>query len=219
MSNLYNILFIKTGKCATETLRFYLKRYANTNSLAINDKNHEKFFERKKFNVNTNHILYNDKNLLHFANAIDKSLPVLRLSAVRNPIERLYSHYCYGHPRFREGMDFNEWYLKTTSGEIEDYWNVPQWGDRTDNYMWNYMGIKSLDLIHLQYDIIFVKEKFEESLQKLEDVLNFKFKRIENLNVMPDSKGPYEFDSKVIEIFNERNQLDNSLYEYVLKNY
>ena len=137
-----------------------------------------KEFYKNKFNVNTNHILYNDKNLLHFANAIDKSLPVLRLSAVRKPLERLYSHYCYGHPCFMEGMDFNEWYLKTASGEIEDYWNVPQWGDRTDNYMWNYMGIKSLDLIQLQYDIIFVKEKFEESLQKLEDVLNFKFKRI-----------------------------------------
>lgn len=220
MSNLYNILFIKTAKCATETIRFYLKDYAKSNDLGVNDRNHNHYFGLKSFNINTNHILYNDESLVHFTKSIDKSLPILRISSVRKPIERLYSHYRYGHPYYKQGIDFNEWYLGINNGTLEDYWNVPQWGDRTDNYMWNYMGITNLDLIPLQYDLIFVKEKFESSLQKLENLLDYKFERLEHkMNVGPNSKKHYEFDSKVIEIFNERNELDNSLYEYVLNNF
>ena len=44
-------------------------------------------------------------------------------------------------------MDFNEWYIKTMKGEIKDRWPAAHWGDKTNNYMSDYMGIESLDKI------------------------------------------------------------------------
>lgn len=215
-----NILFIKTAKCATETIRLNLIDYAKDLGLIVNDLNFENFFLINKFNINTNHIWSNEESLNHFYNSIDKSLQTVRISSVRNPLLRLYSHYCYGHPYFEMGMDFNEWYIKTIKGELPDKWHVPQWGDKTSNYMWDYMNIKSIDSIKEQYDLIFVTEKFNESLSKLEVMLNYKFQNKDReVNKNPKSKKDYNFDSETIDLFKEYNQKDIELYNYVLNNY
>lgn len=216
----FNILFIKTAKCATETIRVHLIEYAREVGLKINDKNYEEFFSEPLFNINTNHIWSDYRSLTHFYNSIDKKLPTIKISSVRSPLERLYSHYCYGHPYFIKGMDFNEWYIKTIKGEIQDRWPAEHWGDKTNNYMSDYMGIESLDKIMEQYDFIFIKEDFENSLLKLESTLEYKFqKKDKKINKNPKSKKDYKFDSETIDLFNEYNQKDIELYNYVLKNY
>lgn len=214
-----NILFIKTAKCATESIRLHLKEYANDNLLTVNDRNFNSFFFNNDFNINTNHIWYNEKTLNHFYSSIDDNLPTLRISAVRNPLKRLYSHYCFGHPKFLEGMDFNEWYIKVAKGELDDGWVVPEWGDRTNNYMWNYMGLESLDEIEEKYDFIFIKEHFKESLNRFSQILDYKFSKEKKRNFNPKSKKDYIFDSEVISLFEERNQKDIKLYSTVLKNF
>ena len=72
-----NILFIKTAKCATESIRLHLIEYAESELLGINDGNFDNFFNNTSFNVNTNHIWYNEKSLNHFYNSIDKNLPLV----------------------------------------------------------------------------------------------------------------------------------------------
>lgn len=214
-----NILFIKTSKCATESIRLNLFEYAESELLTVNDGNYDNFFSNSSFNINTNHIWYDEKSLNHFYNSIDKNLPTLRVSSVREPMKRLYSHYCFGHPKFLQGMDFNEWYLKVCKGELEDEWIVPQWGDRTDNYMWNYMGLNSLDELEEKYDFIFIKERFSDSLNKFGELLKYKFTDIPKVNINPKSKKDYQFDSEVLSLFEERNQKDISLYNKVLNHF
>jgi len=216
----HNIFFIKTAKCATETIKSYLHEYAKNNKLKVNGGMYHSFLNNSNFNINVNHINYTEENLNHFYNSIDKNLPTIKISSVRNPLERLYSHYCFGHPYFNKGMDFNEWYIKTMKGEIKDRWPAAHWGDKTNNYMSDYMGIESLDKIIEQYDFIFIKEDFENSLLKLESILEYKFqKKNKKINKNPKSKKDYKFDSETIDLFNENNQKDIELYNYVLKNY
>lgn len=215
----YNILFIKTAKTATESIRRYLIEYANFELLGINDGNFNNFYFNSNFNINTNHILPTEDYLNHFYNSIDNNLPILRISSVREPLKRLYSHYCYGHPKFKQGMDFNEWYIKVCKGELLDEWIVPQWGDRTDNYMWNYMGLSSLDDLEEKYDFIFIKERFSESLNHFGNLLNYKFIEKDIINKNPKSKTDYKFDDEVVSLFNERNQKDILLYNKVVSNF
>lgn len=212
-----NIFFIKTAKTATESIKDCLIEYAHSQNLILNNQAYDDFFSINKFNINTNHVFCNEKSLNHFLNSIDPSYPVLKISSVRNPLERLYSHYCFGHPYFKGGMDFNEWYIKTMRGELEDKWNVPQLGDRTNNYMVNYMGINHLDELEEKYDFIFIKEHFTESLEKFGKLLNYKFKSEPKKNINPKSKKNYQFDQEVIDLFKENNQKDIELYNKVVE--
>lgn len=214
-----NILFIKTAKCATESIRRHLIDYAKSESLTVNDGKYNEFFQINKFNLNTNHILFNGEYLTHFYNSIDKKLPTIRITSVRNPLKRLYSHYCFGHPAFYRKMDFNEWYVKVAKGKLNDNWVVPQWGDRTDNYMWNYLGLNSLDELEEKYDFIFIKEKFSECLDDFGKKIDYDFKGEYNNNRNPKSKKDYKFDSETIALFEERNEKDIKLYNKVLKNF
>ena len=216
----HNIFFIKTAKCATETIRSYLHEYAKKNKLKVNTGNYYSYRNNSNFNINVNHIDYSEENLNHFYNSIDKNLPTIKISAVRKPIERLYSHYCFGHPCFNKGIDFNEWYIKETKGEIKQKWPAARWGDKTNNYMSDYMGIESLDNIKQQYDFIFIKEDFKNSLSKFESIIEYQFNnKDKEVNKNSKSKKNYEFDSETIDLFNEHNQKDIELYNYVLKNY
>lgn len=215
---LYNIYFIKTAKCATESIRSYLKEYSNNTGLTINDYKFNSFFLKKKFNINTNHIWANEKSYNHFNKCKDVNLPSLKISSVRNPIERLYSHYCFGHPSFKNGIDFNEWYLRVSRSEISDGWVVPEWGDMTNNYMWNYMGLQSLDDLET-FDFIFIKEKFTESLNKFSNLIEYSFEERPQKNVNPYSIKDYKFTDEVISIFEKNNQKDISLYNKVLNDF
>jgi len=216
----FNILFVKTAKCATETLKKHLLKYAKDNSLKVNDGPFNSFYKNGDWNINTNHIWMNEKSLNHFYNSIDKDKPTIKISSVRNPLDRLYSHYCFGNPSHNAGMDFNEWYVKTIKGEIKDYWPASRWGDKTTNYMWDYMGVSSLESLKEQYDFITVKERFEDSLIKLGNILDYEFEdKTKEINKNPKSKKDYKFTSEVIELFEENNQKDVDLYNYILKNY
>ena len=212
-----NILFIKTAKTATESIRFHLKEYCKKEKLVDNDGFFSAFFHKKKFNVNTNHIFWDDKYINHFYNAIDENLDTLVISSVRHPLERLYSHYCYSHPMHRKGMDFNEWYVKTINGEIEDRWGSPGHRDKTHNYMAGYMGIESIDQLWEKYDFIFVKEYFKPSLELFGGMIGFQFSVPNKKNVNPSSKKDYVFTQEVIDLFNEHNKLDNEIYKQVLR--
>lgn len=214
----YNIYFVKTAKCATETIREYLIQYAKKKRLIINDAKYENFYNKTSFNINTNHIWNNSKSRQHFNKSKSKILPTIHLTAIRQPLERLYSHYCYGHIYHRKGIDFNEWYMKVSNGELEDYWPASQWGDRTNNYISYYMDVKSVEEFEDFYDFVFVKELFNESLDQFEKVLDFEFDRLPNqLNVNKRVNRRYEFSDEVIELFNENNKLDNEIYKRSLE--
>lgn len=215
----YNIFFTKTAKTATETIRRHLKIYATDNNLIINDRNYQSFFNSNKFNINTNHIFSTKEYLNHFYSSIDTNLPILKITSVRKPLERLYSHYCYGNKHFKNGMDFNEWYIKSTKRKITDGWNVPHWGDKSNNYMFDYMNLDSVDEVHTKYDFVFIKERFSNSLEKFGKILEYDFKEIEKLNTNPKVNKDYIFDIETKNLFEENNQNDINLYNTCYQKY
>lgn len=210
----HNIYFVKTAKCATETIRKYLIQYSNKNKFVYNDFKFKDFYRKTNFNIVTNHIFNDERSLNHFNENKNVDIPTIYLTAIRNPINRLYSHYCYGHPYFKKGMDFNEWYIKTIKGELPEIWPASYWGDRTTNYISHYMNVKSVEEFENFFNFVFVKEEFEKSLTLFEKTLNFKFDRMEKqINQNPQSKKDYVFDKEVIDLFDEHNELDNLLYK------
>lgn len=214
----YNIYFVKTAKCATETIRKYLIQYAKNNGLVINDKKFEHFYRNSSFEVVTNHIWNNEKSRKHFKESKSKNLPTIHLTSIREPLKRLYSHYCYGHPYFEQGIDFNEWYMNVNSGELEDYWPASQWGDRTNNYISHYMNVSSVEEFDEFYDFVFVKKYFDKSLKQFEELIGFEFDKLdEKVNVNSKVNRDYEFSDGVIDLFTEKNQLDIKLYKHSLK--
>ena len=61
-----NILFIKTAKCATQSIRQHLFEYAISRGLTVNDGNYDNFFLFGPLNINPNHILKNVVYQIHF---------------------------------------------------------------------------------------------------------------------------------------------------------
>lgn len=215
----YNIYFTKTAKCATETIREYLIQYAQKKQLSYNDKKYEQFYYHKNFNIVTNHIFNNIKSQKHFLQNKNDEYPSINVTSIRDPLDRLYSHYCYGHPFHKKGMDFNEWYVKTIKGKLHDSWPASRWGDRTSNYISNYMNVSTIYEFDEFYDFCFIKEYFDDSLTLFEKIINFTFEKISAKNINQKSKKKYQFDNEVIELFEENNQLDISLYNHIITKY
>lgn len=215
----HNIFFTKTAKTATESIRNHLRDYAHDSNLVVNDLKYQSYFLIKNFNINTNHIHSNEKYINHFNRSINGNLPTIKITSVRIPIERLYSHYCFGNPYFKMGMDFNEWYIKISKRQILDYWDVPEWGDKTNNYMYDYMNLQTTDEVLTKYDFVFVKEKFDYSLHDFGKILNYDFGKTKFVNISKSSKENYKFDSETISLFEENNQKDIELYDMCYKRF
>ena len=52
-----------------------------------------------------------------------------------------------------------------------------------------------------------------------EKIINFTFEKISAKNINQKSKKKYQFDNEVIELFEENNQLDISLYNHIITKY
>ena len=218
-----NIFFVKTAKCGTETIRKYLLEYAKQKKLILNNGRYNNYFKNETFNINVNHIHRNEKTVNHFNQHKDKELSDFYLSAIRNPIDRLYSHYHFGNEYLWDGMDFNEWYQGVVKGELDthknDGWSAARWGDKTNNYISSYMEVESSQEMVDIFDHIFIAEKFETSLRTFEDKLKVKLDRINDENVGKHKPQEKIIEKETIDLFNENNQLDLELYEKAFTSY
>ena len=219
----YNIYFIKTPKCATESLKIQLQKYSETNNLIINDNPYEKYFELDKFNINTNHLYSNEEYFNHFMNSCDKNLPVIRITSVRDPIQRLVSHYFYSNAYYwKLKMDFNTWYRKfyNFEGPMNQVgWNSVDRGNKTNNFMSSYLGVNNIEGFEKKYDFCFVSEYFDESLRKFGKVIDYNFTLVGPANVRHKLNDKYHIDPDVRQLFREKNEIDLEIYNHCLEKF
>lgn len=214
----HNIFFIKTPKCATETIAIYLRKYAEFHNLKVNSFSYQKFFELDNFNINTNHLFSDKKTFDHFLKSCDVKLPIIKISSIREPLQRFFSNYRYSNQFSKDyKLDFNEWYL--TKGYHHDPrlklgWSTHPFDLSGPNFISRYMGVKRVEELKDKFDFVFVSERFDESLVKFGNILEYKFEKVGSANVYNSKETPYVFSEEVVKKFNEINSLDLEIYNY-----
>jgi hypothetical protein len=229
--NRFNFLYIKTPKTASELIKRYLRLYGDAAELKRNPNTLGEFYEMDSFEYSCEHIMMSPKVLKHFFTKNNRQLDSLILTSVRDPLERMVSHYYFSNIHKTE-MDFNEWYLKYHQGTLSKMkfgWkpnNKLGHGDpvytNLDNYQLQYMGLENSKNVFILYDYVFIAEKVEEQFDDFEKVVDYKFNRYDGEKKINHNKNyPDEIiiSEEVKNIFMERNQKDYQLYDYVYKNY
>ena len=219
-----SFVLIKVAKCGTETVRCLIKESCNNKNSILDFSYDEIFkFKNRQFKYSINHINYDSYFTSHLNNIMIQ--PIKYIGFVRNPIDRLISHYYYSNS-YKDKISFNDWYQK--------YYNLNVgWGggcknsinslDVTNNYMSRYLGFNSIDEINednirSRYHFIVVLED-PNKYTKLAKILNI------NNNFKIENKSKLYNRDKVIiskkteELFNENNKMDKKLYELVCKMY
>ena len=226
-----SFVFIKVSKCGTETVKAFIKESVNDKN-SILDYAYEDIFRynNRQFKYSLNHINYDSYFTNHLNNIMIQ--PIKYIGFVRNPLDRLISHYYYRVDTiycnsYSTKITFDEWYQKYYN------LNVGWWGgcqnsinslDVTNNFMSRYLGFNSIeeineDNIKSRYHFIVVLED-PDKYTKLAKILN-----INDFNVKVINKNKsYNKDNIIIskktkELFDENNKMDNKLYELVCKIY
>lgn len=229
--NVFNFLYIKTPKTASELIKRYLRQYGEATGLKRNSNPLGQYFENKNFGYFTEHIMMTPKVLKHFYNSNDKNYSSLILTSIREPLQRMVSHYYFSNLN-RHEMDFNEWYYNYHHGTLKKVkfgWKpFETLGDREpvhfdiDNYQLNYIGVYNpLDVFYL-YDYVFVSEKVEEHITLFEKTLDFKIERYQgdkHINHNKNYPDSIEISEETENLFRERNQRDYELYDFVNETY
>ena len=216
----HNIFFIRTPKCATTTLKEYILQFANHFNLVVNDNFYHEYFYLQNFNVNTNHIWSKPESWNHFLENRNPDLKDIRITSIRNPLDRLRSAY-YHYNRHKNKLSFDKWYVLTHAQKnklSDDGWAMPGWGDRSDDCIINYLGIENPSDVLEKYDFVTVAEHFSTSIKLLESKLDFQFFPIQEKN-KSDAYVRNEYHPLVLEIFNNNNQKDLELYQIVCENF
>lgn len=217
---LYSIYFIKTPKCATETIKIHLNKYSEFTGLKINDGHYKSYFDSKYdgFDINTNHIYSNEETWKHFLENKKPGNPFIRVTSIRTPLLRLYSHYRYSNGYFLKlQRDFNDWYLEfcdKTDNQNECGWKDENVPNTTNNYISKYMNVENVGQLSEKYDFVFVSDLFDESLISFGNIIGHKFTKVGPANVISKQTESYQFSKEVISKFNERNVLDLELFTH-----
>jgi hypothetical protein len=229
--NKFNFLYIKTPKTASELIKRYLRLYGNAAELTRNSNSLGEYFEINFFEYSCEHIMMTPKVLKHFFSKNNRQLDSLILTSVRNPLDRMVSHYYFSNI-YKTQMDFNEWYLNYHHNKLPN----SQFGwkpnnklgyfepvyHNLDNYQLQYIGLMEPNNVFVLYDYVFISEKVEEQFDEFEKVVDYKFARYEGEKKINHNKNyPEEIviSEEVKNIFMERNQKDYVLYDYVYKHY
>lgn len=238
-----SLVFIKIHKCSSTSVRELLENdYAKKNKLKVVEKSNgkRKFFFRKKNKKNHEWIVNNPPyGLFARHESYDRELfqefmsdPIQYITFLREPLNRAFSTYYSGdtppNPKIFKKHTFVDWYIKN-----RELINKPP-SPNNDKSVWvlssnwmSYMcGFDSLEEITEEsvknrFSFIGTTENFNESIDKLGDILNHTFdtdklnKKVRKNNNKPKLK----LDEDFINIFKEDNKLDYKLYNLVQKIY
>jgi len=222
------IVFIRTPKTGSTSIKMMLKKYAEECGLKVFYRFHQAIFDKVEdppYDLSLHHVVYNARNMKR----LKRVLPgCVCISSVRDPIEQARSHYHHIGPlgpinRFAaNGMSFEEWYVKCKDLEGDyagwkDSVSLRHW---THNTMATFMGFSDItevrpNILGDRYAFIFVLEHMELSMRVFSDLLGWKPDTIEKWRVASYDKG--EIDEKVRNMFRERNELDYAVYEAATK--
>ena len=200
-----NVIYIKTPKCASTSVRNELARFARTKGLSVLD--HAVGFENefginspwltrvqrtnifnkthngKCYDINLDHVTATDANINRLKAIMKPNRGFITISSIRDPYERLKSNYMgtknSNWVKTEEG--FSKWYLANCNKNVAEIFKgqrmiFPDWW--INNFMCNYMGINEVteEAILAKYDFITISEFLEDSMIGLSNLLCFKFK-------------------------------------------
>jgi hypothetical protein len=221
-----SFVLIKVAKCGTETVKSIIKKSVNDENIILDSSYDYIFgFKDRQFKFSVNHINYDNYFISHLNNIMIE--PIKYIGFIRNPIDRLISHYYYSN-NYSSKISFDEWYQK--------YYNLNEAGwnggcnnsinslDVTNNYMSRYLGFNSIeeineDNIRSRYHFIVVLED-PDKYTKLAKILNINNLKIKVVNKNKSyNKDKVIISKKTKELFDENNKTDNKLYELVCKMY
>ena len=229
--NIFNFLYIKTPKTASELIKRYLRLYGDDAGLKRNSNSLGKFFENKDFGYSAEHIMMTPKVVKHFYSSNNKNYSSLILTSIREPLDRMVSHYYFSNLN-RNQMTFDEWYydyyhenLKKLKFGWKPYETM---GDREpahfdiDNYQLNYIGVHNPTDVFQLYDFIFVSEKVEQQVTLFEKVLDYQIQRYQGEKLINHNKNypdVIKVSQEIKDLFRESNQRDYDHYDFVNQTY
>ena len=209
-----NLVFIKIHKCSSQSVRNILKDHAHQNELRFfsklkktKEKYHKKKPLTKKYNIFALHHSYKKD---FFEWLIEDPIYI---TFIREPLERAISHYYYYdiHQNKNNKKSFNDFFKENPMFR--------------QNFMSSYMGYSSLKDITIQnlnkrYKFIGITEKFDESIIKLEQVLDWNIPKpykIKNTNysTLKNLNDP----SEIKHIFKKYNAIDYKLYDLISRTF
>jgi len=216
---LTNAVFIKIHKCSSQSVYGLLKGFSNMNNLDfIGAADYgvirlQKMYKQgippdRPCNIFAEHKEYNHK----FFKWLIKD-PIY-FTFIREPLQRAISHYYY--------YDFPRQRGKRESF-IEHYHKNPS---LRKNFISKFMGYMNIDDITLEnirerYAFVGLTEKFKESIEKLEQTLNWELPRPltrRNTNNKTKPKN-LQIPEETKRLFIENNSLDYKLYQLVSENF
>ena len=208
------IVWIRTPKCSTSTIRVHLQRFSNWMNLKITDSFSHDSFPLKKF-INLGHLWAEDVNW-----DVVKNDNRFVMGSIRNPLDRFLSHYKH---HLREGR-YPQYDNDVSSFYLENYHNThfEPYFRGMDNYLCKYLGIGddkswNKDLILDRYDFFTVTEYLKESLVKFENITGYSFE--DKDLVKNNTEYSLILTDEFINKFKELNKNDFDLYEFILKKY
>lgn len=228
---LFNILYIKTPKTASELVRRYLSQYVTEANLEKSLASNLDFLKQDKMEVSLEHVKMSKNILKHFIEKKNQTLDTLYFTSLREPLERLVSHYYYSN-LFNYKLDFNEWYYDFCKGKLNysnHGWVKPENSEKIDpiyydlnNYMSNYIDVKKPKQLFEKYDFVFVPEKIERIFDILEVIFEYKFERYlgeKKINHNLNYKDNFKVTDEIKNLFYERNEKDLELYNIAKNKY
>jgi hypothetical protein len=148
----------------------------------------------------------------------------LVMTAVRDPLSRLMSHYYYTNSNYRT-MSFNDWYELHSKDDHEPTPQELGWGGRPhglDEYLSRKMGYGDVDLdmitkqgLRDRYVHIFIQNRVKESMQVFHRKFGVKTRDLRRLNTGRDSvgRGAGSVPAAINDLFKKRNPRDEKVFK------
>jgi hypothetical protein len=201
------IVWVRTPKCATSTMAVHLQNFCEDRKMKFTASTEHGSMAPTRY-VNLGHLW---EGMVNWNVAFREKRLVM--GSIRNPLDRFLSHYKH---HLRDGR-YPEYGNNVSKFYLENHHNTHLESEfrGMDNYLSKYLGDKSK--IKERYDFFTVSEYFNDSLEKLENIINYTF---DNKSLV-ENKTDFNLiiTDEFINLFEKHNKDDYELYDFVIKNY
>ena len=234
----YNILFIKTPRTSSTSVRSALSDYCDAKNMKYIIEGGDDFLQHSsKIEGSLGHIPYRPPYLAHLRHIMMENRKLLTITSIRDPLAKMISHYnvdpyLYLLPHIHrtecpyqllltrnfDSYRFEKFYLENYKKLDDD----KSWKAMMNNSLSYYLGFDTIESITAKnimnrFDHIIIQEFFDETMNTLEVILNHRLpRRDEQANrpgrsrIDPQGSG---FSEEFMETFQRCNKLDYRLYD------
>jgi GDPmannose 4,6-dehydratase len=206
-----NIIYLKTPKTGSSSIRNALIQYCNKHGLHHINKTPKNILKHVGgIGASLGHMPYEDKYIDFIKSRMNKDNKTLLITSIREPLSRFLSNFRYTYG----GHNFNNFYKNKHLKKA--------WDNMSDNLMARYFGFHKLEditeeNIRNRFDHVIIAEDYDNSLAKLSEMLGYELKSMRS-NVGKNHK-EIKVAKTTLELFKKRNSLDYKLYELCVKIY